>query len=84
MTPEEITSARTGTRVSHCPAPAVLGGFPILDIKWMQEQGIVVSLGCDGSATNDSSNLLDTLENGLSYAGLPYKAGVAVSLPMIC
>lgn len=53
--------ARTGTGVSHCPAPAVLGGFPILDIKWMQEQGITVSLGCDGSATNDSSNLLDAL-----------------------
>lgn len=62
LTPEEYQIlARTGTGVSHCPAPAVLGGFPILDIKWMQEQGIVVSLGCDGSATNDSSNLLDTL-----------------------
>ena len=62
LTPEEYkVLARTGTGVSHCPAPAVLGGFPILDIKWMQAQGIVVSLGCDGSATNDSSNLLDTL-----------------------
>lgn len=62
LTPEEYkVLARTGTGVSHCPAPAVLGGFPILDIKWMQAQGILVSLGCDGSATNDSSNLLDTL-----------------------
>lgn len=62
LTPEEYqVLARTGTGVSHCPAPAVLGGFPILDIKWMQDQGILVSLGCDGSATNDSSNLLDTL-----------------------
>ena len=23
--------AKTGTGISHCPAPAVLGGFPILD-----------------------------------------------------
>ena len=53
--------AATGTGVSHCPAPAVLGGFPILNIKEMQEAGILVSLGCDGSATNDSSNLLDAL-----------------------
>lgn len=62
LTKEEYkVLAKTGTGVSHCPAPAVLGGFPILDIQWMQEQGITVSLGCDGSATNDSSNLLDAL-----------------------
>lgn len=53
--------AKTGTGISHCPAPAVLGGFPILDIKRLQEMGILVSLGCDGSATNDSSNELDAL-----------------------
>jgi len=53
--------ARTGTGISHCPAPAVLGGFPILDIKAMREAGVELSLGCDGSATNDSSNLLDSL-----------------------
>ena len=41
----------------------MLGGFPILNIKEMQEAGILVSLGCDGSATNDSSNLLDALRN---------------------
>lgn len=53
--------AAAGTGVSHCPAPAVLGGFPILPIKQMLEAGVHVSLGVDGSATNDSSNLLDAL-----------------------
>ncbi len=53
--------ADTGTGVSHCPGPAVLGGFPILDIPEMQKAGIVIGLGCDGSATNDGSNLLDSL-----------------------
>lgn len=53
--------AKAGTGVSHCPAPAVLGGFPILNIKKLLELGVNVSLGCDGSATNDSSNLLDAL-----------------------
>ena len=43
------------------PGPAVLGGFPILNIKQLMDMGICISLGCDGSATNDSSNLLDTL-----------------------
>lgn len=53
--------AETGTGISHCPAPAVLGGFPILDIKALLDEGVLVSLGADGSATNDSSNLLDAL-----------------------
>lgn len=53
--------AKAGTGVAHCPAPAILGGFPILPIKRMLDADVNVSLGCDGSATNDSSNLLDTL-----------------------
>ena len=53
--------AETGTGISHCPAPAVLGGFPILDIKRLLQAGVLVSLGVDGSATNDGSNMLDSL-----------------------
>ena len=62
LQPEEYkVMGSTGTGVSHCPAPAVLGGFPILDMRAMQREGMLISLGCDGSATNDS----------LSHAGLP-------------
>ncbi len=62
LNPDEFrVLAETGAGVSHCPAPAVLGGFPILDIKAMMDAGVSISLGCDGSATNDSSNLLDSL-----------------------
>jgi hydroxyatrazine ethylaminohydrolase len=62
LTPEEYAvMAETGTGLSHCPAPAVLGGFNIIDIPAMQKCGMQLSLGVDGSATNDSSNLLDTL-----------------------
>ena len=65
LTPEEWkTLARTGTGVSHCPTPALLGGFPILPIKDMQEAGVNISLGCDGSATNDGSSLLDSMRLG--------------------
>lgn len=49
------------TSISHCPSPAILGGFPILEMKKLNEFGTHVSLGCDGSATNDSSNLLDAM-----------------------
>ena len=62
LSPEEYKIlGRTGTGVSHCPAPAVLGGFPILDMQAMIKENVLISLGCDGSATNDSSNLLDSL-----------------------
>jgi hydroxyatrazine ethylaminohydrolase len=62
LTPEEYkVMASTGTGLAHCPAPATLGGFPILDIPAMTLAGMTLGLGCDGSATNDSSNLLDSL-----------------------
>ena len=53
--------ALTNTGISHCPAPAIMGGFPILDFKGLLNNNLKLSLGCDGSATNDSSNLLDSL-----------------------
>ena len=62
LTPEEyILMAESGTGLAHCPAPAMLGGFPFLDIPAMQKAGMVLGLGVDGSATNDGSNLLDSL-----------------------
>ncbi len=62
LTPDEYpVMAATGTGLSHCPAPAVLGGFPILDMPAMQAAGMTLGLGVDGSATNDGSSLLDTL-----------------------
>ncbi len=62
LTPEEYSvMAKTKTGLSHCPAPAVLGGFPIIDIPAMDKAGMRLSLGCDGSATNDGSSLLDSL-----------------------
>ncbi len=47
--------------ISHCPAPTMLGGSEILDIPGMRKAGITISLGVDGCATNDGSNMLDTL-----------------------
>ena len=62
LTPEEYSvMAKTKTGLSHCPAPAILGGFPIINIPAMDQAGMRLSLGCDGSATNDGSSLLDSL-----------------------
>ncbi len=62
LTPEEWeVLGRAGTGVSHCPTPAILGGFPILPMREMIARGVCISLGCDGSATNDGSSLLDAM-----------------------
>lgn len=62
LNPDEFkVMAQTGTGLSHCPAPAALGGFDIIDIPAMQKSGMRLSLGVDGAATNDGSNLLDSL-----------------------
>ena len=51
----------TGTGVAHCPGPAILAGFPILPMKQMLKDNVLISIGTDGSASNDSSSMLDTL-----------------------
>ena len=62
LNPDEYSvMANTKTGLSHCPAPAALGGFPIIDMLAMDAAGMRLSLGCDGSATNDGSNLLDSI-----------------------
>ena len=38
----------------------------ILDMQAMIKENVLISLGCDGSATNDSSNLLDSLRYACS------------------
>lgn len=65
LLPEEFSVlAQAGSGISHCPGPAILGGFPILPIQKLADAGVCVSLGCDGSSTNDSSNLLDSMRTG--------------------
>lgn len=56
--------ADLGCGISHCPEAAMLAGAPILPLKRLKELGIPVGLGCDGSATNDGSNLLSCIRTG--------------------
>lgn len=64
LTDEEYAYlGKTGMGVSHCPTPAILGGFPILPLRKLRDLNVCVSLGCDGSATNDGSSLLDAMRS---------------------
>jgi 8-oxoguanine deaminase len=59
FTPNELARlARAGTSVAHCPCSNQTLASGACPVCAMEEQGVHVGLGVDGSASNDASNLM--------------------------
>jgi len=57
--------AISGAGVSHCPTSNLRLGSGIMRLKFMKDAGVNISLAVDGSASNDSSNMLAELRQCL-------------------
>ncbi len=57
--------AETGAHVAHCPSSNMRLGSGICRVQEMLEMGINVGIAVDGSASNDSSDMLGEVRNAL-------------------
>ncbi|MFO8065133.1 MAG: 8-oxoguanine deaminase [Spirochaetota bacterium] len=57
--------AETGSSIAHCPSSNMRLGSGVCRVPEMSERGINVALAVDGSASNDSSDMLGELRNAL-------------------
>lgn len=64
---------KTKTNIAHCPSSNMRLGSGICRTKEMNQMGINVAIAVDGSASNDSSNMLNELRNALLLSRVKYK-----------
>lgn len=55
----------TGSHIAHCPSSNMRLGSGICRVREMLDLGINVGLGVDGSASNDTSDMLGEMRNAL-------------------
>jgi len=73
--PEEIQKlGQSGVGICHCPSSNMMLASGICRSLELEEAGCAVGLGVDGSASNDGSNLIAELRQGMYLQRLRYGA----------
>src|SRR5208282_2449120 len=63
---------RAGVSVCHCAAADMAFGMGVCPVKELEAAGVSVGLGVDGSASNDSSNMIEAVRHSLMLQRLSY------------
>ena len=66
------TLAQTGSHIAHCPSSNMRLGSGICRTREMLNLGINIGIAVDGSASNDSSDMLAEMRNALLLARVKY------------
>jgi cytosine/adenosine deaminase-related metal-dependent hydrolase len=75
--------ADTGTHIAHCPTSNMRLGSGICRVKEMLQRGINVALAVDGSASNDSSDMLGETRNALLLQRVHYGADAVTTMDVM-
>ena len=75
--------AETGTAIAHCPTSNMRLGSGVARVPRMMAKGITVGLAVDGSASNDSSDMIGEMRNGLLMHRLTFGAGAMTARDML-
>jgi 8-oxoguanine deaminase len=71
---EVVRLGKAGVGISHCPTSNMVLASGHCRTKELEVAGVAVGLGVDGSASNDSSNLMEGVRHALMMNRLVYGA----------
>ena len=74
---EIVRLGRHGVGVSHCPSSNMVLASGQCRTRDLENAGVAVGLGVDGSASSDSSNLMEAVRHALMLNRLTYDATVS-------